>query len=229
MFSFLAVLCLLMGIIIPLIFDTLEIAGIRESVVIDGKDAASYDIWQSNFYGHGDKPVVNYDVYIFDLQNPDDTLNGSKPIVVERGPYAFRSYYNKFDISWSKSGDTVTYSSQKFYVFNPDRTAPGLRLDDEITIPYATAISFETLLSSIPADKQQMLDGVVEGKLNTLVIGIEMQIDAKEAEINNSTMTQEEKDAALTQLEELRGLLLVVQDVRFHPTPSLSTTPCDIN
>jgi hypothetical protein len=48
---------LLFAIIVPLVFHQLEVDGIKEEVVVDGKDAPAYDIWQS-----GDKPEIHYDV-----------------------------------------------------------------------------------------------------------------------------------------------------------------------
>lgn len=110
------------GIITPLILDQVITLGIRDSVVIDSTSATNYDVWQSNFFGSGDKSEVHYDVYLFDLQNHDAALSGSKPVVVERGPYAFKKYWNKFDISWSDGGDTVTYTNQVFFQFNPERS-----------------------------------------------------------------------------------------------------------
>ena len=79
-------------------------------------------MWQSNYYGSGDKVDVHYDIYLFDLQNQEAALSGSKPVVVEKGPYAFKKYFNRFDVSWGDDGDTVTYTSQVFFMFNPDRT-----------------------------------------------------------------------------------------------------------
>lgn len=70
--------------------------------------------------------------------------------MIEKGPYAYDEYYNKFDIEWSDGGDVVTYNTQRFYVFNAERTAPGLSENDNLTLPYATVIGFQYLLSTIP-------------------------------------------------------------------------------
>ena len=50
---------------------------------------------QSNYYGSGDKTAISYKIYIFDVQNVAELLNGSRPVVVEQGPYAFHEYFNK--------------------------------------------------------------------------------------------------------------------------------------
>lgn len=209
--SVMVLLSLLFAIVVPLVFHKLEVDGIKEEVVIDGKDAPAYDIWQSNLYGHGDKPEIHYDVYIFDLQNPQATLNGSKPIVTERGPYAFHEYYNKFDISWSDGGNIVSYRSQRFYVFDAARTGAGLSLDDRVTIPYGTVIGFEFLLQEIPEETEQMLDAKLEEVVNGKLAQIEAGIDQKEQEvINDPTINDKVKNATLAELEKMRLLVEVV-------------------
>jgi hypothetical protein len=215
--SFLAglmILSLFVGLIIPLVFYRLEVAGIHDSVVISSKDSTSYDIWQSNYYGSGTKPIIHYDVYIFDLQNPIDALNGSQPVVVEKGPYAFREYYNKFDIYWKDDGNIVHYKSQRFYVFDETRTGPGLQPTDVVTIPYATVVGFNYLLSTIPVESQELLDSLLESKINSKVAEINAQIDAQEAAVNNNpNLTQAQKQAQIRQLEAARQLVGQVQTV----------------
>ena len=113
--------------------------------------------------------TINYFLYFFDLQNEEAVLQGAQPIVTELGPYAFREYYNKFDISWTDDGDTVTYNTQRYYVFDPENTDPGLSLSDKITLPYPTVIGFEYLISTIPDFAVQAVDLFVDvSKVSTL-------------------------------------------------------------
>ena len=105
--------------------------------------------------------AVTYDLYYFDIQNPAEVLQGAKPVVTEVGPYAFREYFNKFDISWSDAGDTVTYNTQRYYVFDPERTDPGLSLQDKITLPYPTVIGFQYLINQIPEGATILLNTLI--------------------------------------------------------------------
>jgi hypothetical protein len=100
--------------VIPLILNKLVDSAINDSVVISSTDSPSYDVWQSNYYGSGDKTDISYQIYIFDVQNVADLLNGSRPVVVEQGPYAFHEYFNKFNIEFSDGGDTVQYNDQRY-------------------------------------------------------------------------------------------------------------------
>ena len=58
---------------------------INDQVVIDSPHATNYDSWQTNI-GNEDI-VVNYQAYLFDIQNPQDILNGAKPIVEQKGTF----------------------------------------------------------------------------------------------------------------------------------------------
>ena len=55
---------------------------------------------------------IKYGVYFFEVQNLNDVLNGARPKLVQKGPYAYDEYYVKFDITWTDGGDTVTYGTQ---------------------------------------------------------------------------------------------------------------------
>jgi len=65
---------------------------------------------------------------LFDLQNPDEVLKGGQPLVNEVGPYVYDEYFNKFDIEWYDNGDTISYNTQKFYVFNQAKSGKSFSL-----------------------------------------------------------------------------------------------------
>lgn len=105
---------------------------------------------------------ITYNLYLFDLQNAADVLNGAKPVVVETGPYVYDEYFRKFDIVWSDGGDTVTYNTQRYYVYNQQETGAGLTEFDNITLPYPTVLGFEYLLDQLPPGVDEMLDQIIE-------------------------------------------------------------------
>lgn len=104
---------------------------------------------------------IGYDVFFFDIQNPEGILAGEKPVVAEVGPYAFNEYYQKFDIEWSDDGNIVTHNTYKYYVFDKDRTRPGLSLDDKLTLPYVSVLAFQTILEGIPVEATEFLEHAV--------------------------------------------------------------------
>lgn len=95
---------------------------------------------------------IHYDLFYFHVHNPDEIVKGAKPQVTEVGPYAFREYFYKFDIEWSDDGDTVTYNTQKYYVFDESRTGPGLTLNDSLTLPYVTPLAFQYLINTLDTE-----------------------------------------------------------------------------
>ncbi len=111
---------------------------------------------------------VTYDLYYFDIQNGPEILQGAQPVVVEVGPYSFNEYYVKFDIEWSDGGDTVTYNTQKYYVFNQEKSGPGLTQDDSLTLPYATAVGFQFLLGTLPPELPFFIDAKINVSGNLL-------------------------------------------------------------
>ena len=57
-------------------------------------------------------PVPAYQkFYFFDIQNPDDVLDGARPKVIERGPYVYR-YLLEYAIHFIHSSAFVMRSSK---------------------------------------------------------------------------------------------------------------------
>ena len=105
---------------------------------------------------------IKYNLYYFEVQNLADTLDGARPKLMQVGPYSYDEYYVKFDIVWTDGGDTVSFNTQKYYIYNQDETGPGLYQSDQITIPYACVVGFEFLLSNIPVAANELLDIALE-------------------------------------------------------------------
>ena len=110
---------------------------------------------------------MTYDLYYFDVQNPEEALTGAKPILAEVGPFAYDEYFEKFDISWSDGGDTVTYYTYRYYIFNQERTGPGLTENTEVMLPYPSVAGFQYLMDKIPLEDQQLIEyGILVSVLN---------------------------------------------------------------
>ena len=97
-----------------------------------------------------------------------ETLQGARPKLMQVGPYAYDEYYVKFDIKFSDHGDTVSYNTQKYYIFNQEETGPGLTEDDQITLPYAVVIGFEFFLQQVPVSASDLLQAAIGVRLCTV-------------------------------------------------------------
>lgn len=70
-----------------------------------------YDMWR--------KPTIPiyFQVYVFDLQNPQEVINGARPYLKERGPYTYHEYREKVDIVPQDNG-TISYRQIRYFVFD---------------------------------------------------------------------------------------------------------------
>ncbi|XP_053639993.2 protein croquemort-like [Cherax quadricarinatus] len=119
----------------------------------------AYDIWRLT-------PVPLYICFhIFNLTNPKDFQKGSKAILDEVGPYCYREYHEKQNLTFHDN-KTVTFLQQRWWIW--DQEASGnLSQDDVIitlnTIPVSAAWSVR--------DKPLMLFG-----LNTMLVTINEEL-----------------------------------------------------
>ena len=76
-------------------------------------------------------PVLN--IYMFNLTNPDEFLQGAKPRYQEIGPYVFTDTWEKDNVQWKNGDDSIEYSQLRYFKFKPGPSKGQLR--DEIIIP----------------------------------------------------------------------------------------------
>jgi hypothetical protein len=194
---------LLLAVIAPLIIYAIVDMGINEQVAIDGPNNPNYKSWQNNVVSPGaDDLKVTYTVNLFDLQNPLEVISGGKPKLVERGPYVYNEYFQKFDIVWSDDGNIVTYNNYKYYVYNQAMSGPGTSEFDNITLPYATVLGFEYLLNSLPESVQAMYTAGVLSGLQAAEIKVLHQITEvyDQVQASNKIILRNKKDQILQQL-----------------------------
>lgn len=85
-------------------------------------------------YAGWQKPSLKLymDIYLFNWTNPEDFLNHStKPIFEEIGPFRFREYPEKINITWNDHNSTVSYRQISTFYF--DEEGSKASLDDMIT------------------------------------------------------------------------------------------------
>jgi len=87
----------------------------------------TWDKWIEN-------PVPIYlDFMIFNVTNPDEVINGAKPILQEVGPYSFEEVRVKHVSNVNETEDTITYRQTIHYYFNEARSE-GRLLTDKVNI-----------------------------------------------------------------------------------------------
>lgn len=114
---------------------------LHEQLVIK-EGSKAYNMWKST-------PVpLSLKLYVFNLTNPEDFQNGSKPVLQEVGPYVWREYHKKQNVTFHPN-DTVTYLQQRWWVW--DQEASGNCSQDDLiitlnTIPVAAAYGMRNSL-----------------------------------------------------------------------------------
>ncbi|KAL1517696.1 hypothetical protein ABEB36_001431 [Hypothenemus hampei] len=82
-----------------------------------------------------------FKVFLFVVKNPEEVLQGAKPVVKERGPYVYRLSRWKDQISWNYTTDEISYYEYEKYEF--DQVASGnLTEDDNVLVLNAPYLSF---------------------------------------------------------------------------------------
>ncbi|XP_065176673.1 lysosome membrane protein 2-like isoform X2 [Sycon ciliatum] len=90
------------------------------------------------------KPVTrDFNIYIFNITNLDDVLNGSVPQLDEIGPYTYDEYTGPVpdSIRFSDDGNTVRFNHHAYYVFNATKTNAANKgvhlnpLTDQLIVP----------------------------------------------------------------------------------------------
>ncbi|XP_046878899.1 platelet glycoprotein 4 [Hypomesus transpacificus] len=126
-----ALVAVLGGILIPLgnnvIKDTVE----KEAVIEPGTTA--YDNWVSA------GAVVYRQFWLFDVKNPLEVLeHGAKPVVMERGPYAYKTRYLAKENITAFPNHTVSYLLPAGAIFDPSMSV-GPEEDMVTTLNLAVA------------------------------------------------------------------------------------------
>ncbi|KRT85086.1 hypothetical protein AMK59_881, partial [Oryctes borbonicus] len=75
---------------------------------------------------------LQFKVYVFNVTNPDEILEGYKPVVKEIGPFVYDEYRQKEDIIFEEESDTYTYTQRLIYHFNEELSA--FPEDTEVTV-----------------------------------------------------------------------------------------------
>ncbi|XP_033743063.1 lysosome membrane protein 2-like [Pecten maximus] len=81
---------------------------------------------------------VYYQLWVFDLINPLEVIEGAKPYLVQRGPYTYREHRKKHNITFEPNG-TITYRQLHWYTFERSRSCgPDSDTFTTVNVPLMT-------------------------------------------------------------------------------------------
>uniref|UniRef100_A0A8D2AW16 Scavenger receptor class B member 1 n=1 Tax=Sciurus vulgaris TaxID=55149 RepID=A0A8D2AW16_SCIVU len=118
-------LCAVLGAVMIVVVPSLIRQQVLKNVRID-PSSLSFNMWK-------EIPVPFYlSVYFFDVLNPEEILQGEKPEVRERGPYVYREFRHKSNITFN-SNDTVSFLEKRSFQFQPAKSQGSE--SDHIVLP----------------------------------------------------------------------------------------------
>lgn len=106
------ILLCLMNVFFGWLLQTIEQYKMTQMLTIK-RDSFSFPFWEK-------PPVpVYFELYMFHISNYAEVLQGSTPLLVERGPYTYRVSLEKSNVTFNDN-NTVTYKQVQTFVFDRD-------------------------------------------------------------------------------------------------------------
>lgn len=110
------VLIMIGGTFYPIIDRAIQ-DKINEKLVLN-PDSTGYAAWKAP----GKEPGVPIymQFFIFDVVNFKEVQQGAKPYLEQKGPYSYREYREKQNITWDSENSTVSYNERTWFIFDPE-------------------------------------------------------------------------------------------------------------
>ncbi|XP_006050060.2 scavenger receptor class B member 1 isoform X2 [Bubalus bubalis] len=138
--GFIGLLFAVLGIIMIVMVPSIIKQQVLKNVRID-PNSLSFNMWK-------EIPVPFYlSVYFFNIVNPEGIIQGQKPQVQERGPYVYREFRHKSNITFNNN-DTVSFLEYRSYQFQPDKSCG--QESDYIVMPNILVLSASMMMENRP-------------------------------------------------------------------------------
>nr|XP_019937947.1 PREDICTED: lysosome membrane protein 2-like isoform X1 [Paralichthys olivaceus] len=98
----------------------------KEIVLVEGSRV--FESWKTP------PPPVYMEFFFFNVTNADEFLNGAKPEVKQVGPYTYREYRYKDNVSMVENGTMVSAYNTKSFVFLQERSVGDPAVDHITTV-----------------------------------------------------------------------------------------------
>lgn len=138
--GFTGLLCAVLGAVMIVAVPSIIKQQVYKNVRID-PSSLSFSVWK-------EIPVPFYlSVYFFDIMNPKEILQGKKPQVQERGPYVYREFRHKSNITFNDN-DTVSFLEYRSFQFQPDKSRGSE--SDYIVMPNILVLGAAVMMEKKP-------------------------------------------------------------------------------
>lgn len=112
--------------------NTVDLLVKEAAVLKNGTD--SFDVWKNP------PPPVYMQFYFFNVTNPLEVLDGDRPVVEEKGPYTYREYRPREEVTFLDNGTKIFAVTSKSYIFEPEKSVgdPHVDMIRTVNIPAMT-------------------------------------------------------------------------------------------
>ncbi|XP_075290763.1 scavenger receptor class B member 1 isoform X1 [Opisthocomus hoazin] len=142
-----------LGVCLLLVGPAIVKEQVVKNVRID-PSSISFGMWK-------DIPVPFYmSVYFFEVLNPNDVLKGAKPVLNQRGPYVYREYRYKSNITFHDN-DTVSFLEYRRLFFQPDLSNGSE--EEYIVVPNILMMGAAVMMENLPNFVKLLLSGALAG------------------------------------------------------------------
>ncbi|XP_078070377.1 lysosome membrane protein 2c [Mustelus asterias] len=107
-------------------------------------DTVTFETWKDP------PPPIYMQFYFFNVTNPEEVLNGGKPFLEEKGPYTYREYKLRENVTFLDDDEMVSALTSKTYVFVPELSKgdPATDLIRTVNVPVVTVMNMAKYSSS---------------------------------------------------------------------------------
>ncbi|XP_074828383.1 scavenger receptor class B member 1 isoform X4 [Natator depressus] len=143
----------LFGLVLFFVLPNVVRDQVIKNVRIDPNSIA-FSMWK-------DVPVPFYlSAFFFEVMNPNEIRLGAKPVVNQRGPYVYREYRFKTNITFHDNG-TVSFLEYRRFYFQPD-LSHGME-EDYIVVPNILVMGAAVMLETLPQLLKVLISGALAG------------------------------------------------------------------
>ncbi|KAM8885395.1 lysosome membrane protein 2a isoform 2-T2 [Spinachia spinachia] len=136
-----AIVCahlLILGIalVVAQVFQTMIHSRLKKEITLTEK-SQMFEAWKNP------PPPVYMEYYFFNVTNPEVFLAGGKAAVTQIGPYTYREYRPRENVTFLENGTMVYAVNPKTFVFVPEKSAgdPEVDLVRTVNIPFVAIMN----------------------------------------------------------------------------------------
>uniref|UniRef100_A0A3Q2ST58 Scavenger receptor class B, member 2a n=1 Tax=Fundulus heteroclitus TaxID=8078 RepID=A0A3Q2ST58_FUNHE len=124
------------ALVVAQVFQTMIHSRLKKEITLTEKSQV-FESWKNP------PPPVYMEYYFFNVTNPEEFLAGKKASVQQIGPYTYREYRPRENVTFLENGTKIYALNPKSFVFVPEKSAgdPEVDIITTVNIPYVAVMS----------------------------------------------------------------------------------------